>query len=79
MQHTRDAKRGVQAGLNQKTFADLGLKEGDAVRITQGSQSVDMPATLEMNLAPGAVRISAGTAASAKLGSMFGPVTVSKT
>jgi len=29
-------------------------------------------------LAAGAVRISAGTTASAKLGSMFGPVTVSK-
>ena len=78
LQLTRDAKRGNQAGLNQKTFSELGLKEGDAVRVTQGSQSVDMPATLEVNLAPGAVRISAGTMASAKLGSMFGPVTVSK-
>ena len=78
LQLTRDAKRGNQAGLNQKTFSELGLKEGDAVRVTQGSQTVDMPATLEVNLAPGAVRISAGTMASAKLGSMFGPVTVSK-
>ena len=78
LQLTRDAKRGNQVGLNQKTFSELGLKEGDAVRITQGSQSADMPATLEVNLAPGAVRISAGTMASAKLGSMFGPVTVSK-
>jgi len=78
LQLTRDAKRGNQVGLNQKTFSELGLKEGDAVRVTQGSQTVDMPATLEVNLAPGAVRISAGTMASAKLGSMFGPVTVSK-
>jgi len=75
---TRDAKRGNQAGLGQKLFAELGLKEGDAVRVTQGSQSVDLPATLEANLVAGAVRISAGTTASAKLGSMFGPVTVSK-
>lgn len=78
LQLTRDAKRGNQVGLNQKTFSELGLKEGDAVRVSQGSLSVDMPATLEVNLAPGAVRISAGTMASAKLGSMFGPVTVSK-
>jgi NADH-quinone oxidoreductase subunit G len=78
LQLTRDAKRGNQAGLNQKLFTELGLKEGDAVRVTQGSQSVDMPATLEANLAPGVVRISAGTTASAKLGSMFGPVTVSR-
>jgi NADH-quinone oxidoreductase subunit G len=78
LQLTRDAKRGNQAGLNQQLFSELGLKEGDAVRVSQGSESVDMPATLEVNLAPGAVRISAGTMASAKLGSMYGPITVSK-
>ena len=78
LQLTRDAKRGNQAGLSQKLFADLGLKEGDAVRVTQGSSSVDMPATLEPNLAANTIRVSAGTAASSKLGSMFGPVTVTK-
>jgi NADH-quinone oxidoreductase subunit G len=78
LQLTRDAKRGNQVGLGQGLFNELGLKEGDAVRVTQGSQSVDLPATLEANLAAGAVRISAGTMASAQLGSMFGPVTVSK-
>ena len=78
LQLTRDAKRGNQVGLGQNLFTELGLKEGDAVRITQGTYSVDLPATLEANLAPSAVRVSAGTAASAKLGSMFGSVTVSK-
>jgi NADH-quinone oxidoreductase subunit G len=78
LQLTRDAKRGNQVGLSKSIFAELSLKEGDAVRVTQGTQSVDMPATLEVNLAPSAVRISAGTMASAKLGSMFGLVTVSK-
>jgi len=78
LQLTRDAKRGNQAGLNQKLFTELGLKEGEAVRVSQGDLSIDMPASLEVNLASGAVRISAGTMASAKLGSMFGPVTVSK-
>ena len=78
LQLTRDAKRGNQVGLGQALFNELGLKEGDAVRVTQGSQSADLPATLEVNLAKGAVRISAGTMASAQLGSMFGPVTVSK-
>ena len=78
LQHTRDAKHGNQVGLAQKLFAELGLNEGDVVRVTQASQSVDMPATLEVNLAPSAVRISAGASASAKLGAMFGPVTVSK-
>ncbi len=78
LQLTRDAKRGNQVGLGQALFNELSLKEGDAVRVTQGGQSVDLPATLEANLAKGAVRISAGTMASAQLGSMFGPVTVSK-
>ena len=78
LQLTRDAKRGNQVGLDQALFNELGLKEGDAVRVTQDGQSVDLPVTLEANLAKGAVRISAGTMASAKLGSMFGPVTVSK-
>ncbi|MBU3601031.1 NADH-quinone oxidoreductase subunit NuoG [Polynucleobacter sp. AM-25C3] len=78
LQLTRDAKRGNQVGLGQALFNELGLKEGDAVRVTQDGQSVDLPATLEANLASGAVRISAGTAASAQLGSMSGPVTVSK-
>jgi NADH-quinone oxidoreductase subunit G len=78
LQLTRDAKRGNQVGLGRAIFTELSLKEGDAVRVTQGSQSVDLPATLEANLATGAVRISVGTMASAQLGSMFGPVTVSK-
>lgn len=78
LQLTRDAKRGNQVGLGQALFTELGLKEGDAVRVTQGGQSTDLPATLEANLAKGVVRVSAGTLAGAKLGSMFGPVTVSK-
>lgn len=78
LQLTRDARRSNQVGLGQALFNELGLKEGDAVRVTQDGQSVDLPATLEANLAQGAVRISAGTMASSQLGSMFGPVTISK-
>ena len=78
LQLTRDAKRGNQVGLDKNLFAQLGLNEGDLVSVTQGNQTVNMPATLEANLALGAVRISAGTGISAKLGPMFGPVTVSK-
>jgi NADH-quinone oxidoreductase subunit G len=78
LQLTRDAKRSNQIGLGQALFSELGLKEGDAVRVTQDGQSIDLPATLESNLAAGAVRISVGTLASAQLGSMFGTVTVSK-
>jgi len=78
LQLTRDARRANQLGLGRVIFTELGLKEGDTVRVTQGSHSVELPATLEANLATGTVRISAGTVASAQLGSMFGPVTVSR-
>jgi NADH-quinone oxidoreductase subunit G len=78
LQLTRDAKRGNQVGLDKKLFSQLGLNEGDLVSVTQGKQTVNIPATLEANLALGSVRISAGTVISTKLGPMFGPVTVSK-
>jgi len=78
LQLTRDAKRGNQVGMGQALFTELGLKEGDAVRVMQGGQSVDLPATLEANLAKDVVRITAGTKASAQLGSMFGPLSVGK-
>ena len=78
LQLTRDAKRANQVGLGQKIFTDLGLSEGDIVCITQGDQSLKIPATLEANLASGVVRISVGNSVGAKLGPMFGPITVSK-
>jgi len=78
LQLTRDAKRANQAGLGEALFIQLELKEGDLLNITQGSTSITLPATLEAGLAPNTIRISAGTIASAKLGPMFGSVTVTK-
>jgi NADH-quinone oxidoreductase subunit G len=78
LQLTRDAKNAHRLGLNAKTFAELNLKEGDLVAITQGGNTVQMPAMLESQLAAGCVRMSASTPASAKLGAMFGPITVNR-
>jgi NADH-quinone oxidoreductase subunit G len=78
LQLTRDAKNAHRLGLNSKTFAELNLKEGDLVAITQGTNRVQMPAMLESQLAAGCVRMSATTPASAALGAMFGAVTVSR-
>ncbi|SNX28445.1 NADH dehydrogenase subunit G [Polynucleobacter meluiroseus] len=78
LQSTRDAKRGNQVGLGQALFTELGLGEGDLISVTQGAQSMIAPATLEAHLAANTVRISAGTGISSQLGSMFGPVTVTK-
>jgi NADH-quinone oxidoreductase subunit G len=78
LQLTRDAKNAHRLGLNAKTFAELNLKEGDLVSITQGGNTVQMPAMLESQLAAGCVRLSATTPTSAALGAMFGPITVSR-
>jgi NADH-quinone oxidoreductase subunit G len=78
LQLTRDAKNAHRLGLNAKTFSELNLKEGDLVAITQGANTVQMPAMLESQLASGCARMSATTPASAALGAMFGAVTVSR-
>jgi NADH-quinone oxidoreductase subunit G len=78
LQLTRDAKNAHRLGLNAKTFAELNLKEGDLVAVTQGANTVQMPAMLEAQLADGCIRMSASTPASASLGAMFGALTVSR-
>ena len=78
LQLTQDAKRGVKLGLPSSLFAQLGLKEGDAVKVSQLGASVVMPATEEKSLVDGVVRLSAGTAVSAQLGAMFGQLSVER-
>ena len=78
LQITQDAKRAQKAGLPSNLFASLGLKEGDAVKLTQGSLTVTLPATEEKGLADSVVRVSAATMASAQLGAMFGLLTVER-
>ena len=78
LQLTQDAKRAVKLGLPSALFAQLGLKEGDAVKVTQLGASVVMPATEEKALVDGVVRLSAGTAPSAQLGAMFGQLSVER-
>jgi NADH-quinone oxidoreductase subunit G len=64
--------------LASSLFAQLGLKEGDLVKVSQDALSVVMPATEEKGLADGVVRVSAGTVASTQLGAMFGLLTVER-
>ena len=78
LQLTQDAKRAVKLGVPSSLFMQLGLKEGDAVKVSQSGLSVTMPATEEETLADGVVRLSAATSVSAQLGSMFGLLTVER-
>ncbi|WP_434718416.1 NADH-quinone oxidoreductase subunit NuoG [Paraburkholderia sp. A1BS-2L] len=78
LQLTMAARVANTIGLPAALFDQLGLKEGDAVRVRQGELSVTAPATRDANLAPTAVRVSAATPAAAQLGSLFGELLVEK-
>ncbi|MEV8472010.1 NADH-quinone oxidoreductase subunit NuoG [Ralstonia sp. UNC404CL21Col] len=78
LQLTAAARAAVRAGVPADLYAQLGLANGDAVRVTQGQTSVVLPAVLDKSLASGVIRVPAATEASAQLGAMFGAVSVEK-
>ena len=78
LQLTVDSKRAMKVGLPVGLFKQMDLQEGDSVRVLQDGLQVVMPATMQQGLAEGVVRVSAGTAASALLGSMFGRLEVQR-
>lgn len=75
---TAAARDANVAGLPTSLFDQLCLKNGDAVRVSQGGLSVVMPAVRDANLAETVVRVSAGTTAGAALGGLFGELVVEK-
>ncbi|MBN3758726.1 NADH-quinone oxidoreductase subunit G [Paraburkholderia sp. Tr-20389] len=75
---TAAARAANSVGLPAALFDQLGLKEGDAVRVRQGDRSVQAPAVRDANLAETVVRVSAATSAGAALGSLFGELVVEK-
>jgi NADH-quinone oxidoreductase subunit G len=77
LQRTADA-RAPKAGLPSALWAELGLHDGDAVKITQGDASLVIAAREDPSLAADAVHISAGHAATSALGAMFGALNVAK-
>jgi NADH-quinone oxidoreductase subunit G len=77
LQLTADAREPV-AGIPAALWAQLGLADGDRVRISQGQGTVLMAARRDDTLAATAVRVAAGHPATAALGAMFGSLTVEK-
>jgi NADH-quinone oxidoreductase subunit G len=73
LQQTADAKPPV-AGLPPALWRELGLKDGDKVRVSQGGASAVLPAREDATLASGTVRV----ATTATLGAMFGAITVER-
>ncbi len=77
LQRTRDAQP-PRAGLNPDTARQLGVGEGDPVRVRQGGGEAVLPVAIDATLAVGCVRVAAGHPATAALGELHGPITVER-
>ena len=64
------------ASLPEALWQQLGLKDGDRVRVSQGDGFAVLPARRDATLAPGTVRVPAGHPDTASLGAMFGTLTL---
>jgi NADH-quinone oxidoreductase subunit G len=77
LQLTADA-RPPRAGLPSALWSELGLRGGDAVRISQGEATLALPAYEDASLAANVVRVPAGHPDTAALGAMFGALTLAR-
>jgi NADH-quinone oxidoreductase subunit G len=75
LQLTADA-RAPMVGIPAALWAQLGLHDGDAVRVSQGLATADLPARLDSTLAANTVRVPSGTVHTRTLGAMFGAVSL---
>ncbi|WP_293387043.1 molybdopterin-dependent oxidoreductase, partial [Nevskia sp.] len=77
LQHTRDAAA-PRAWMNQALLARLGLTEGQAVKLKQGTGEALLKAALDPRLPPDCVRVAAAHASTKDLGPMFGEIKVER-
>jgi NADH-quinone oxidoreductase subunit G len=77
LQKTRDAAPPA-AAMGGELFAELNLREGDSVKITQGVASAVLAAVRDDKLPAGCVRVAAAHALTAGLGAMIGSVTAER-
>ena len=77
LQRTADARSPV-ASLPSALWAELGLRGGEPVRITQGAHTLIIAAVEDSTLAAGVVRVPAGHADTVALGAMFGTINVTR-
>jgi NADH-quinone oxidoreductase subunit G len=77
LQRTADANIAL-VSLPRALAAELGVKPGDRVQVTQGSGSAILVADVDARLPVNAVRVAAGHPSTATLGAMFGPIAVQK-
>jgi NADH-quinone oxidoreductase subunit G len=77
LQETADAKP-PRAILSTALAQQLGVTDGASVRVKQGSGAVVLACEIDASLPENVVRVAAGHASTAALGSMFGAVAVEK-
>jgi len=77
LQRTQDAAPPV-AWMNRALFEQLGLREGDALRVRQGRGEALVPAAIDDRLPAGCLRLAAARPETAALGAMYGTVTAER-
>jgi NADH-quinone oxidoreductase subunit G len=77
LQRTRDAAPPV-AWLNSSTADKLGLRDGDFIRVRQGSGEAVVPYVPDDRLPADCMRLAAGRPETAGLGAMFGVVSAER-
>ncbi len=75
LQQTPDGDE-PKARMHPDTLARLGLQSGCTVRVRQGEGEAQVQLAADAGVPPGCVRLAAAHPATARLGSMFGEVTV---
>ena len=68
LQRTRDARNARMVGVSTALWEQLGLQNGESVRVKVDAQSVVLPARCDDALAPTVVSIAAAWAEAAPLG-----------
>jgi NADH-quinone oxidoreductase subunit G len=77
LQRTADAQAPL-ATLPAALAAQLGVKEGELVTVSQGQGSVNLVAAIDNRLPANVVRVAAAHELTSVLGDMFGPIDVKK-
>ena len=77
LQLTRDAAPPV-AWMNRALFEQRGMREGDALRVRQGTGEALVSAGVDDGLPAGCVRLAAARAETAALGALFGDIAVER-
>jgi NADH-quinone oxidoreductase subunit G len=78
LQLTADGREAATVGLPASLWQQLGLAEGDQVRVVQDGGAAQLPARLEAGLPDGVARVPAGLPQTAALGAAFGTLNISK-